>query len=98
MSNQSPQEYITIPVLLEAMKLEEDNLPAVAQWCKGKVKGGSISFPKIRDRSKPIRNGDTSSYAIIGEYIEKTSRGFKVVRPEEFERTRRPATRRSPNQ
>jgi hypothetical protein len=94
---QSPAEFYTVPTVVEAWKLTEDNLPLVAKWCNGRVKGLSITFPKIRDKSKTLESTDTNSYAVLGDYIVRVSNGFKVVKGVDFERGHREATRRISN-
>lgn len=91
----SPKEYITLPVYVEAWQLTLENLPQAAQWCRGRVKGESITFPKIRDRSKTLNSTDTNSYAVIGDYIVKVAQGYKVVKAEAFEKSHREARLRT---
>jgi hypothetical protein len=84
MSN-APQEYVTKPVLVEAWQLTEDNLPQVAKWCRGRVKGESITFAKIRDKSKVLGGQDNNHYAHIGDYIVRRAKGFELQRSATFE-------------
>lgn len=91
----SPQEFISVPTVIEAWKITHDNLDAVAKWCGGKRKGESITFPKIRDRSKILQNGqDNNHFAIIGSVIVRRAKGFDLYTPQEFDRSFRPARKR----
>jgi len=91
---EGPQEVYRIPQVFEAWRVTEDDLPNIARWCKGKVKGYSITFPRIRDKSKPLDSQERNSYAVCGDVIVKSSKGFTVLKGETFEREFRPATSR----
>lgn len=82
----APRQYITKPSYIEAWQLTEENISSVAKWCNGRVKGLSITLPKIRDRGKPLNPNDVYSYAVSGNYIVRLKKGFKVLPAEEFEK------------
>lgn len=93
--NNAPKEFIKLPVLVEAWKVNADELPQIAKWCGGKVRGLSITFPKVRDRSKVLNPDDRNSYAVVGDYIYRVSKGFALMKGEDFERQHREHTQRS---
>lgn len=78
------KEFISRPYLIEAWQLHPDNLDLVGQWCRGRVRGLSIVFPKIRDKSKPIEGQDNNHYAVVGDWVVKTSAGFVKMKNDEF--------------
>lgn len=82
----NPQQYMRIPVPVEAWRLTPEDLPQIAKWCGGKVKGLSITFPKIRDRSKPFGSEDHNSYAVIGDVIIRVGKGFVRMEGTKFDR------------
>ena len=90
-----PQEFYRIPQVFEAWTVTEDELSNIAKWCKGKVKGLSITFPKIRDKAKPLDSQERNSYAVCGDVIIKSSKGFTVLKGETFAKEFRRATYRS---
>jgi hypothetical protein len=88
----APRQYVTVPKYVEAWKITEDNLAEVAKWCRGKVKGESITFPKIRDRSKVLNNGqDNNHYGRPGQYVVRLSKGFDLQQGVLFEKDHRAA-------
>jgi hypothetical protein len=86
MTQLTSQEFVTIPVTVEAWRLELDNLDLVAQWCKGRRRGQSVIFPKIRNKAKLIDSQDNNHYAIPGDVVVKTSKGFIKMSGDEFEK------------
>lgn len=79
------QEFLMRPVVVEAWQLHPDNLDLVAQWCRGRRRGMSIEFPKIRDRAKLLENQNTKHHAIVGDWIIRTSKGYVKMSAEEFD-------------
>lgn len=78
------KEFVTKPFLVEAWQLHPDNLDMIASWCRGRVRGLSIVFPKIRDKSKPVDTTDNNHYAVVGDWVVRQSRGFVKMKNEEF--------------
>ena len=89
-----PQEFYRIPQVFEAWPVTEDELSDIAKWCKGKVKGLSITFPKIRDKAKPLDSQERNSYAVLGDVIVRSNKGFTVFKRDTFAQQFRPATNR----
>lgn len=86
MTQLSSQEFITVPAKVEAWILEPENLDLAAQWCRGRRRGLSVIFPKIRDKKKMLDAQDNNHYAIPGDVIVKTRAGFVKMSGEEFSR------------
>lgn len=78
------KEFISKPHLIEAWQLHPDNLDMVAQWCRGRVRGLSIVFPKIRDKAKPIDTQDNNHYAVIGDWVIRSGKGFVKMKDIDF--------------
>lgn len=95
MSQTTSQEFLMKPVVVEAWHLQQDNLDLIAQWCKGRRRGLSVIFPKIRNRAKTIDSQDTNHYAIVGDWIVKTKRGFIKMSNRDFNATYAPTGARS---
>ena len=81
----TPEEFFTKPVPVEAWQLTLDNLPLVAKWCKGYVKGESIKFAKPKANRSPLDSTDNSHYAVVGDYIVRIAGGFTVMKQKVFE-------------
>jgi len=95
MSNTSPQEFVRMPILVEAWRLIPEDLPAIAKWCNGKVKGNSVMFPRIRDKARTLDSQDRNSYAVIGDVIVKSSKGYTLMKGDDFDRQYRAYTKRA---
>jgi hypothetical protein len=88
MSHQSPVAYLaTTGSEVEAMKLEDDNLEAVAAWVDGEVVNlsnerfdGKLSFAGIRLRTIQ----DQPQYARVGEWVVRyrPSRRYTYIFPD----------------
>lgn len=83
----SPQQYVTVPQVFEAVRITNDNIHHVAKWCHGKVKGHTIVFPKIRHRGTPLIPGskDNNHHALVGNYVVRTKNGFVKKLADEWE-------------
>ena len=78
-------KYVRKPCTVEAGRVTVEDLDEIARWCNGKVRGYSITFPRIRDKSRPLDSQDRRSYAVLGQVIIKTAKGFKVMDGPEFD-------------
>jgi hypothetical protein len=78
-------KYYRRPFVVEAEKLIADDLPRIAKWCNGRVKGNSITFARIRDKSKVLDSKDRRAYAVLGQVLVKTAKGFVVMNGDEFD-------------
>jgi hypothetical protein len=84
MTQLSSQEYIQKPVMVEAWELQTDNLDLVANWCRGRRRGLSVVFPKIRSKAQLLEDQETNHYAVVGDYIIRTNKGFVKMTADEF--------------
>lgn len=85
--------YVSRPLEVEAVQVDEDNLYDVAKWCQGLVwtdKEGT-KFVKVR----VINPGPNMlSEAEVGCWVLKSEKGFKVYNESAFETNFMPAPRK----
>lgn len=80
------QRYVHKPSYVQAVLVTDENMAEVSQWCNGTidkmVEYGGRSFIKV-DVFKPVSIRQTRAFA--GDYVLKTTQGFKVFMPKPFE-------------
>lgn len=89
------EKYQRKPFLVDCVQVTEENLEAVAKWCKGELHS---TDPAIAEKfQKPIQTwieievdhtiNDRQKKAFVGDWVLWANRGFKIYTPKAFERT-----------
>jgi hypothetical protein len=76
------RKYQHVPVFVEAIQVDADNMREVAKWCGGRVhKAGDNLFIKVEVKDAKL-NRHTQAY--IGDWVLKTDHGWKIYTPKAF--------------
>ena len=80
----SPRRFRLRVTEVEVFQVSEDNLDAVAAWCRGTAKARVTNDGLVTRLYVPDNVG--MSIAFVGDYVSKSSNGnFKVYKPDAFD-------------
>lgn len=74
------------PFYVDAVRVSENNIEEVAEWCKGKVETNEDGQKFIRvEVNRPLNERQTQAF--IGDWVLFAGTGFKVYMPKAFDRS-----------
>lgn len=77
------EKYTRKPFSIDAIRVTEENLEEVAQWCGGEIhKYNGKRFIKV-DVNRPLTEKQTKAFA--GDWVLKAGTGFKVYQHKAFQ-------------
>ena len=82
------KKFVRKPFYIDAVQVTEENLGAVAKWCKGDVTTVKDSKGKVTDLyvkvrvHRPLNERQTKAY--IGDYVLYAGSGYKVYTSKAF--------------
>lgn len=89
------ERFIRKPLLVDAVRVTEENFLEIAFWCKGSIKNIDGSETKAGTQIDPSKQlirvrvhkpmNDRQATAKIGDWILKTDRGYKVYTDKGFQ-------------
>lgn len=85
------RRYTYNPVYVKAVQVTSSNMKAVAKWCGGQVvQEDSPAEPYIKvETIRPMRLRQTQAF--MGDWVVKTSAGYKVYLEKAFPKAFQPA-------
>jgi hypothetical protein len=74
------------PFYVDAVRVSEDNIAEVAEWCQGEVlsDGDEGKYVKVRVH-RPLTDRQTKAF--IGDWVLYAGTGFKVYTPKAFDKS-----------
>jgi hypothetical protein len=75
--------YVRKPFEVKAVRVTEENMDDVADWCSGKLRTNSYNVPYIHVDVRPFVNARQTK-AFVGDWILFAARGFKVYTDKAF--------------
>lgn len=85
-----PSKYVRKPFEIDAVKVTDENIKEVAEWCNGDIRSavmntGEAEQPYIKVRvHNPI--GERQTKAFVGDWVLYANNGFKVYMNKAFNR------------
>lgn len=74
------------PFYVDAIRVSENNIEEVAEWCKGEVVRNDTDQTHIRvEVNRPLNERQTQAF--IGDWVLFAGTGFKVYMPKAFDRS-----------
>ncbi len=74
--------YVRKPLYVNAVQVTEENMQAVAKWCKGQhIHGVNAQYVKVRVHRA---TNERQKQAHVGDWVLKFGTGFKVYEPDAF--------------
>lgn len=74
------------PFYVDAVRVSENNIEEVAEWCKGEVVRNDTDQTHIRvEVNRPLNERQTQAF--IGDWVLFAGTGFKVYMPKAFDRS-----------
>lgn len=88
------EQFVRKPFVVDAVKVNPENLEDVANWCQGEVRvseeqGTQEKYVKVRVH-RPMTERQTMAFP--GDLVLYAGTGFKVYTPKAFEKSFEPAT------
>lgn len=82
-----PQQFTSVPVRIEAIRVTAENMDEVAKWCEGEIRIDSdTNRPYIKvDVFRPMTKRQTQAYA--GDWVTISRTGNKVYLHQSFRRS-----------
>jgi hypothetical protein len=74
------------PFYVDAVRVSENNIEEVAEWCKGEVVNNGTDPIHIRvEVNRPLNERQTQAF--VGDWVLFAGTGFKVYMPKAFDRS-----------
>lgn len=74
------------PFYVDAVRVSEENMAKVAEWCGGEIKNDSQEGPYIKVKvHRPLT--ERQSMAFLGDWVLFAGTGFKVYTPKAFDKS-----------
>lgn len=92
----NPSKFLRKPFYVDAVRVTEENIEEVAEWCEGEVRSAEKGrYIKVRVR-RPLNVRQTCAH--IGDWVLSAGSGFKVYTPKGFKESFDPAENSAPAQ
>lgn len=83
MTLNNTQRYVRKPFPVEAVRIDNENMDEVADWCRGSVIAtGDTARVKV-----PVINQNVKSEGFVGDWVLRSGNSFRVYSNEVFQKS-----------
>jgi hypothetical protein len=76
------QRYVRKPVYVDAIRVTDDNMETLKDWCSGEIRSDPPAWYIAVDVHTPKNERQTKAY--VGDWLLSTDKGFKIYTDKAF--------------